>query len=245
MYATLRDAFPAVRFLPGGTCHFIAGNDTLPSDMPGRIVRAMRERGIRTAHLMPSALESRYADMRMQAAADVVRPPFAVEMNDDLGFSGYVYDMIGWHSRLGFPGAERLYPLIGRRRAVFLASLALVAALYAAVAIGSLGHRRRRTAIAVALVAGFSGMAGGIAMLAAFQVRAAPSRRPAAGRIPPRKAGSGSKRPALGRGKPPAVRVARRNHRRPRSYIFSCFSCLYFWPPPCSRSSAGRCRLRR
>jgi hypothetical protein len=119
---------------------------------------------------MPSALEYRFSDMRMNAAAGVARPSFAVEINDDFGFSGYVYDMISWHSRLGFPGAERLYPLIGRRRELLLASFLLLAILYAVAALGSLGRPRRRIAIAAVLVAGFSGMAGGIAILVAFQV---------------------------------------------------------------------------
>lgn len=170
VYATLARVFTSVAFLPGATAHFIAGDDVAAASLPRLIPARLRERGIAVSYLQPAALAFRFSDTRMMAAESVARPSFPVVVNDDFGFSCYAYTVISWYSKIGYPSALHAIGLIGRRRELFLIFLAMLAALYGGAVLACRRDPARRIAVPSILIAGFSGMAGGIALLIAFQI---------------------------------------------------------------------------
>ncbi|MGD0226414.1 MAG: spermidine synthase [Terriglobia bacterium] len=174
---TLRQVFPEVIAIPGGTVHFFAAvkPGTLTSD-PQELLRRLRERRLHTQYVREYFLPFRMSRDRMQDLQLQIEPLPSTPVNRDFSPVAYYFDMVLWsvHFRnTSVHGIEALAGMSFKRlmTGTMLALAAMVPLLWmwpAGRENKPAARARRSAAFAVAVV-GFTELGLEILLLLGFQ----------------------------------------------------------------------------
>ncbi len=168
--SALEEVFPSVLVLLGGRVHMIAFKKSESAVTAEEIVSRLEKSGLELYYLMPLTLRFRFSETRMEEAAGLFNLEREVAVNRDFNFSGYLYDLLQWNSRLKLGLPDSASRLVGRRGWVFASALAGLALLYLLAMIVAPGSRAGRTALSSITIVGMTAMGGDLAIITAFQV---------------------------------------------------------------------------
>lgn len=122
VHKTLRQVFPEVVALPGGTVQFFASQRPLLRDAAALIAR-LRERGLQTTYVREYYLPFRMSADRMAELERQIRPNAATPVNLDFAPAAYRLATAAWNARFR---ARRVIPcLLAAAAAVLLGALAV------------------------------------------------------------------------------------------------------------------------
>jgi spermidine synthase len=162
---TLRQAFPEVTAIPGGTVHFFAAArpGVLLHD-PREIVSRMRQRGLQTSYVREYFIPFRMMPDRMRDLDAQIAPRPGTPVNRDFAPIAYYFDTVLWSSR--FERASALREIARLPFGALAGAVALLALASAALL------RRRVAAIAGASVAAMGFTLIGLELLILLEFQA-------------------------------------------------------------------------
>ncbi|MDE3188606.1 MAG: fused MFS/spermidine synthase [Acidobacteriota bacterium] len=169
---TLREVFPYVTVIPGGTIHFFSAvQPGILTDDPQVLVRRLQDRNLQTLYVREYFIPFRMMPDRMTQIHDVLQPLPATAVNRDFHPAAYYFDTVLWSAQFKSGYSQLLRRASHIPFASLLASVAALSSLFF-LALALLPTNRSRTRAAglwSVFASGYTLMTLQILVLLAFQ----------------------------------------------------------------------------
>lgn len=158
---TLREVFPEVSFIPGGTVHFFAASRAgVLAGESDELLARLRSRQLHTTYVREYYLPFRMSPDRMLDVDLQIRPTAGTPVNRDFAPVAYYFDVALWNKRFA-PGHRHVFQSVADVRFGRLAAGVAIAMILVAVVLGWVPRRETRARA----TAGFCVAATGFALM--------------------------------------------------------------------------------
>ena len=169
---TLREVFPYVAVIPGGTIHFFSAAQTgILTDDPQVLIHRLQRRNLQTLYVREYFIPFRMMPDRMTQIHELLRPLSDTPVNRDFRPAAYYFNTVLWSAQFK-SGYSQLLQAATRIPFTWVAAIVIALSALAVIALVSLPapHRRRRAVgLWSVFASGYTLMTLQILVLLAFQ----------------------------------------------------------------------------